>query len=102
MPTQQTRARGAYSLAARFGNLSPVKRATGLTMAELEVLAAVAACEQAEHGYPTRIAIQQVTGGGRSNLPSELVARGLLRQVERTKEHLAVYAVTDAGRAVLG
>lgn len=93
--------RGAASLAARFGTTSAVRRATGLTMAELHVLVAVAACESAEGGFPTRAAVQQVTRRGRSNLPSELVAAGFLRQVERTSEKLAVYGLTDAGRKAL-
>lgn len=94
--------RGAASLAARYGSSSPVKRALGITMAELRTLVAVAACERAEGAYPTREAIQQVTGGGRTNLCSELCAVGLLRQVERTAERLAVYGLTDAARKLLG
>lgn len=71
-------------------------------MAELQVVVAVHSCWRAHAGHPTRQSIQQITGGGRGNLPSQLCEIGVLRQVERTSERWAVYAVTDSWVAALG
>lgn len=94
--------RGAASLNARIGSCSAVKRVLGITLAELQTLVAVAACERSVGGYPTRVAVRQITGGGRTNLMSELCAVGLLRQVDRTKDRQAVYGLMNAARELLG
>lgn len=94
--------RDPSSLGARFGLQSATQRALGVTPSELAVLVAVASCERAEGGYPTREAIWAVVGSGRTNLASQLCARGLLRQVDRTSERLAVYGLTERARELLG
>lgn len=101
MPTTRHNSRGAASLAARFGGASACKRALGVTKAELSCLFAVDAAWRSEGGYPTRYAIQQITKGGSSNMPSNLVAIGLLVPMDRTEEGLATYAITAAGRALV-
>ncbi len=101
MPTTRHNSRGAASLAARFGGSSPCKRALGITKAELCCLFAVASAWTAEGGYPTRYAIQQITKGGSTNMPSNLVAIGLLVPMDRTEEGFSTYGVTAAGRALV-
>lgn len=98
---RQTSPRGPASLAARMGTATAYKRVLGVTEAELRCLVAVAAAERAEGGHPTRYAIQQITKGGSSNMPSNLCAVRLLCQVGRTEEKLAVYGLTAAGRALV-
>ncbi len=93
--------RGASSLASRFGSSSPTKRALGVTDAELRCLIAVASAERAEGGHPTRYAIQQITKGGSSNLPSNLCAIGLLVPVDRTEDRLYTYGLARAGRELV-
>lgn len=93
--------RGAYSLAARFGAVTPCKRETGLTMAELECVIAVAAAEKVG-AIATRESIQRVTKGGRGNLPSELVGMGMVVQLGRTAEKLAYYGLGVKGRELVG
>ncbi len=101
MPTTRHNSRGAASLASRYGTTSATKRATGLTDAELRCLVAVASAWTAEGAYPTRYAIQAITKGGSSNMPSNLVAIGLLVPMDRTEDGFAVYGVTPAGRALV-
>ncbi len=101
MPITRNPARGASSLASRFGGSSRTKRVLGVTDAELRCLIAVASAERAEGGFPTRYAIQQITKGGSSNLPSNLCAIGLLVPVDRTEEKLATYGLARAGRALV-
>ncbi len=93
--------RGASSLNARISSTSAVKRKLGLTMAELEVVVAVAACWRAHGGYPTWDAIRATTRGGRTKLVSDLTAAGILRQVGRFG-HYALYGITEAAAELLG
>ncbi len=95
-------ARGAYSVNNRIDKVSASKKATSLTMAELRTLIAVASCEVAHGGYPTKQAIWQTTGSGRSNIATQLVTMGLLHRVELTSEREAVYGLLPAGRRILG
>ncbi len=101
MPTTRHNSRGAASLAARCGGTSACRRALGVTKAELSCLFAVASAWLAEQGYPTRYAIQAITKGGSSNMPSNLVAIGLLVPMDRTEDGFAVYGTTAAGRALV-
>jgi hypothetical protein len=93
-------ARGAYSLAARFGASHAFKRAFGHTELEAKLLVALATCELTENGAASRKAIADVTKTGSVNLVTELQAFGLVHQVDRDR-HGAYYRLTEAGWAVL-
>lgn len=90
--------RGASSLGFRFAHTRATKRAFGITGSLLAVLVAVAACELAERGHPTALAIGHITRRSTKNLVPELVARGLLAIVDRDPvTRIGVYGVTRRG-----
>lgn len=93
-------ARGAYSLAARFGASHSWKRATGYTEAETKILIALASCWIHEGANASAKAIVAVTKTGRVNLASELCALGLVVLADREGQ-VGFYALTEAGWAAV-